>query len=39
MVVRAAISSKLIFLDDEKNFIEKGPVYRRKILLQTNMNL
>ena len=39
MVVRATISSsKLIFLNDEKDFIEKEPVNRRK-LPQTNLNI
>ena len=38
MVVRAAHFSVLIFLNDEKYFIEKEQVYRRK-LPQTDLNV
>ena len=38
MVVRAANSSILIFLNDEKYFIEKEQVYRQK-LPQTDLKV
>ena len=38
MLVRAAISFKLIFLNSEKIFIEKEPVKRCK-LSQSNINM
>ena len=36
-VVRATFSSKLVFLNDENNFLEKEPVCRRK-LPETKLN-
>ena len=38
MVVRAAVSFKLIFLNNERIIFEKEPVYGRK-LPQTNTNV
>ena len=38
MVVGAAVPFKLIFLNNEKIFIEKEPVERHKLPL-TNMNI